>query len=561
MARREAGRIAGALLLALAGAPGCAGRTPAQQQQQPPSPIAVPPPAAVTATVTATAAATAPAERVDSAINARIRDEGFRRSRVIETATMLSDVLGPRLAGSPEYREAAEWARRELASYGLANAALEPWGARPRGRGWTAERYSVEMTAPRYARIAAHPMAWSPPTTGTVRGTPVLAALHGDSDLVRHRGRLRGAIVLGGGGAEPRDTARQRWRFAAPAHRLTSAELDALARRTDPGDPRDYLADVGGYVERVRRGHQFAERVRAEGVAAVLYPSRNPHGVLVSGYQAYDSDVSRAVPAFVVPRADYDRLVRLVERNVPVTLELSLQVRYQPASDSLGYNVVAELPGTDPRLKDEVVMLGGHFDSWNPGTGATDNAAGVAAAMEAMRILAAVGARPRRTIRVALWDGEEHEDYFGSLGYVRKHFGDPETMRLLPEHERLSAYFNLDHGTGRIRGVKLQGNEAARPILAAFLAPFADLGAATVSIANSGSTDHVPFRGVGLPAFDLIQDPIDYDSRTHHTSLDLGAALLEEDLQQAAVVLASVVYHTANRAERMPRTELPKGRP
>ncbi|HKG91686.1 MAG TPA: M20/M25/M40 family metallo-hydrolase, partial [Gemmatimonadaceae bacterium] len=454
--------------------------------------------------------------------------------------------------------EAAEWARRELASYGLANAALEPWGAR-RGRGWVVDSYSVELTEPRYARIVASPRAWSPPTAGVVRGRPVVLELRDSADLDRHRGELRGAIVLAGPAA-PRDTAHQRWRFQPPARRRTPAELDSMARLADPGAPRDYWEDAGGYTGRVRARLRFAARLREAGVAALLEPSRNEYGVQVSSYQAYDTDVSGAVPAFVVARPDYDRLVRLAERGGPMTVELSLRAHYLPASDSTGYNVVAELPGSDPALRDEVVMLGGHFDSWNPGTGATDNAAGVAAAMEAVRILAAVGARPRRTVRVALWDGEEHEDYFGSLGYVRRHFGDPETMRLLPEHARLSAYFNLDDGTGRIRGVQLQGNAAARPILAAFLAPFADLGAATVSIANSGSTDHVPFRGVGLPAFNFIQDPIDYESRTHHTSLDVASALLEEDLRQAAVVLASVVYHTANRAERMPRTELPKPR-
>ena len=505
---------------------------------------------------TAAVPASAAREEVDAALNARIREEGFARSRVMETATMLSDVLGPRLAGSPSYGEAAEWARRELASYGLAGAALEPWGAR-RGRAWVVDGHSVEMVEPRYARIVAQPKAWSPPTAGAVRGRPVLVPrLRGDSDLARLRGRLRGAILLVGEAAA-RDTAHQRWRFQPPARRLSAAELDSMARLAEPGGPRDYWDDVGGYVEGVRAGHRFAARLREEGVAAVLEPSRNPYAVQVAGYQAYDSDVSGAVPAFVVARGDYDRLVHLVERGAAVTLAVSLRARTL-AGDSTGYNIVAELPGSDPRLRDEVVMLGGHFDSWNPATGATDNAAGVAAAMEAMRILVAAGARPRRTIRVALWDGEEHEDYFGSLGYVRRHFGDPETMRLLPEHERLSAYFNLDHGTGRIRGVRLQGNEAARPILAAFLAPFADLGAATVSIANSGSTDHVPFRGVGLPTFDFIQDPLDYTTRTHHTDLDVASALVEEDLRQAAVVLASVVYHTANRAERMPRPPLPR---
>ena len=507
---------------------------------------------------TAAVPAAAAREVVDAALNARIREEGFARSRVMETATMLSDVLGPRLAGSPSYGEAAEWARRELASYGLAGAALEPWGAR-RGRAWVVDGHSVEMVEPRYARIAAQPKAWSPPTAGAVRGRPVLVPrLRGDSDLVRLRGQLRGAILLVGAAAG-RDTAQQRWRFQPPARRLGAAELDSLARLTEPGSPRDYWDDVGGYAEQVRAGHRFAARLREEGVAAVLEPSRNPYAIQVSGYQAYDSDVSGAVPAFVVARGDYDRLVHLVERGAAVTLEVSLRVRTL-AGDSTGYNVVAELPGSDPRLRDEVVMLGGHFDSWNPATGATDNAAGVAAAMEAMRILAAVGARPRRTIRVALWDGEEHEDYYGSLGYVRRHFGEPATMRLLPAHERVSAYFNFDNGTGRVRGIYLQGNEAARPLFARMLAPLADLGATTLTLKNVGSTDHMPFTAVGIPAFTFMQDPIAYDPLTHHTDADLAANLVEGDLRQAAVVTASVLYQAANLPERLPRRPLPPPR-
>jgi Zn-dependent M28 family amino/carboxypeptidase len=245
-------------------------------------------------------------------------------------------------------------------------------------------------------------------------------------------------------------------------------------------------------------------------------------------------------------------------------VELSLEARSvapRPRADSTGYNVIAELPGSDPALRAEVVMVGGHFDSWVAGTGATDNAAGSAVAMEALRILTAVGAKPKRTIRLALWDGEEHEDYFGSLGYVRRHLGDPETMRLLPEHARVSAYFNFDNGTGRIRGIYLQGNEAVRPIFAPMLAPFADLGAGTLTIANVGSTDHMPFTSVGIPAFTFIQDPVAYETLTHHTNADVANNLLPDDLRQAAVVTAAVLYQTANLPEKLPRTPLPPPRP
>ncbi len=500
---------------------------------------------------------TAPAlisnEPVDTAVIRRIRAEGFERSRVMRTALMLSDVHGARLAGSPEFRAAAEWARDELLSYGLTSAALEPWGKR-RGTSWTVEHSSVEMTSPRYARLVAYPRAWSASTDGTVRGTPVLLSLGGEADLAPHRGKLRGRIVLIG--APAADTVS---RFEPLARRLSDAELDSMTRLTEAGSPRDYWEDAGGYAENVRRRQRLFELLREEGVSVVLEPSGLETAVRVAAFQAYDTDASRYAPAMVVARGDYARLVNLIRLGVPPTLEVTLRTRAVP-DDSSGYNLVAELPGSDSALRAEVVMVGGHLDAWPAGTGATDNAAGSAVAMEALRILAATGARPLRTIRIALWDGEEHEEYFGSLGYVRKHFGDPETMRLLPDHARVSAYFNVDGGTGRIRGLYLQGNPLVRPIFAAMLEPLRDLQATTLTIANTGGTDHMPFTSVGIPAFTFIQDPIDYDTRTHHTSADVGALLLENDLRQAAVVVATVLYHTANRAERLPRPPLPRAR-
>lgn len=501
--------------------------------------LAAPAPAA------AQLAAAAP-ERVDAAVNARIRDEGMNRSRVLETAVHLSDVHGPRLAGSPQYRRAAEWARDRMTAFGLANAALEPWGTR-RGRGWEVTGHSVELVAPYYARIVAFPKAWSPATEGVVRGEPVLVTLRNEADLARYRGQLRGRIVLNGEATV--DTTR----WAATGRRFTDAQLDSLARLTDPGSPRSWEEDSGGYAERVRQRNRFAALLREEGVAALLEPARHPHAVTVSGYQAYDSDVSGAVPAFVVDAGDYARLANLVRLGAAPTLQVELRTR-ETTGDSLGYNVVAEIPGSDPRLRDQVVLVGGHLDSWNVGTGATDNAAGVAVVMEAARILRAVGAQPRRTIRVALWDGEEHEDYHGSGGYVRRHYGDPATGRARPAARRVSAYFNVDNGAGRIRGLYLQGNAAVRPVFGAYLEPFRDLGAANLTLKNAGSTDHMPFVAVGIPAFTFIQDPLDYHTRTHHTHRDVAAMLVEDDLKQAAVVVASVLYHTANRDAPLPRS-------
>jgi hypothetical protein len=404
--------------------------------------------------------------------------------------------------------------------------------------------------APYYSRLVAYPKAWSPATNGTIIGAPRIVSIRADSDLVKYHGKLRGSILLNG--RPSLDTLR---RFAG-AHRFTDAELDSMSRLTDPGSPKDYWEENEGYPARVERSNRRAAAIRSEGVAVMLQPSRAPDGVAVEGYQAYDTDVSRAVPSFVVAAGDYQRLLNLVDNNIPLQLKIILRTRTAPG-DSMGYNVIAEIPGTDPLLKNEVVMLGGHFDSWPVGTGATDNAAGSAVGIEVIRILQAIGARPRRTIRLALWDGEEHEDYFGSMGYVRKHFGDAETMRLLPEQARISAYFNFDNGTGRVRGIYMQGNQAVRPIFSAFLAPFNDLGANHLTIANTGSTDHMPFTSVGIPAFTFIQDPIDYETRTHHTNLDVAANLLESDLKQAAVVTASIVLHTANLDALLPRLPLP----
>lgn len=491
-------------------------------------------------------------EKVDTAMNVRIRAEGLSRSKVMRTAIMLSDVSGPRLAGSPEYRNAAQWAIGELTSYG-ARASLEPWGKR-RGKSWQVVSHSVEMVEPYYARLVAYPKAWSPSISGTITATPKMISIRADSDVVKHRDSLRGAIVMNGT-VRP-DTVS---RFRPSARRLSQSELDSMARITDPGDPRTYWDDAGGYAERVAQSNRRFIAIRNAGASVMLEPSRLYDAVTVTGYHAYDSDVSGAVPSFLVDRGDYQRVVNLIENGVPVKLAISLETRELP-TDSVGYNVIAEIPGTDPALRDQVVMLGGHFDGFPVGTSAADNAAGSAVGIEVMRILQAIGARPRRTIRLALWDGEEHEDYHGSMGYVRKHFGDPVMMKLLPAQSKVSAYFNFDHGTGRVRGLSLQGNEAVRHIFAAFLDPFADLGAANLTILNQGSSDHMPFTSVGIPAFMILQDPIDYETRTHHTNRDVAHHLIEEDLRQAAVVTASLVLHTANRDALLPRMPLPAPR-
>ena len=498
-------------------------------------------------------AAGAQADSAVAVVLARIREEGFTRSQVLETALGLSDLNGPRLAGSAGYLRAAAWARDRLVGWGLANAALEPWGRR--GPSWELDRFSIEMMSPTYLRINAVPRAWTRSTDGVVSGTPLLVRIAADSDYARYRGRLQGAIVMTSvpGAID---------RTEPPLHRFGDVELDSLTRRTDAGSPHSYWEDYDDFVRGLETQRKLFAFFKAEGVAAVLQSSRTPGVLIAAGFWSYGIGGDSAVPTFVVAREHYSRILALLRSGggAPVRLALSLEARFTQ-TDSLGYDVVAELPGSDPKLAPEVVMIGGHLDSWIGGTGATDNAAGCAVAMEVLRILRAVGARPRRTIRIGLWDGEEPTlDYAGSVGYVQRHFGDPATMKLLPEHARFDAYFNLDNGTGKIRGIYLQGDSAARPVFAKILAPLADLGASTLTVANTGSTDHMSFVAVGLPAFEFIQDPVDYETRTHHSVLDVGDLLLEEDLKQAAVVMASVVYQTAMLDARIPRPPLPARR-
>ena len=489
-------------------------------------------------------------EAIDTALNHQIREEGFTRSKVLETALALSDDNGPRLAGSPSFLKAARWAANQLKDWGLSNAKLEPWGVH--GRSWILESYSAEMTAPYYLRLAVFPRAWAGGKNFVASGTPIVAPVTSDVDFERVKGKLRGRIVLA-------SLARPFRRREEPLfHRFTDAELDAMAKAPAPAGPFDFWAEYNGWASTLHQRDKIMEFFRDEGAVAILVPSPNDEFLQADGWWNYAGSVVGAVPTFVVAREQYNRLVRLANKGGAFKIDLSLKARFENG-DTTGYNVVAELPGTDPTLAPELVMMGGHLDSWIGGTGATDNAAGSAVVMEAMRILKAVGARPRRTIRIALWDGEENsaDDYGGSMGYVRRHFAIPETMQLQPEHARLSAYLNLDNGTGRIRGIFMQGDTAAAPIFRALLEPFKDLGANHVVPGNTGDTDHIPFQAVGLPGFEMLQDPVDYERRTHHTILDVGDYLLEDDLKQASVVMASLVYHLAVREGQVPRPVLP----
>lgn len=490
-------------------------------------------------------------EPIDWHIVARIKVEGFQNSQVMETLSYLTDVYGPRLTGSPNLKAASQWAREKLREWGLANAHLEPWGTF--GRGWSVERVSIEMIEPPYVPLIAYPKAWTPGTNGPVSGTPILVDIKSEEDFPKYKGKLRNAIVLW---QPPRQV---QPRFEPDARRYSEDELKKLAEAPDPGARPPWSDRLQEFRARRALQDKMARFFREEGVAVLLEPSRGEHGtIFVSGGGSYQPGAEVGVPTLVVAMEHHARIVRLLEKRIPVKLEVHIRTRFHD-DDPMGYNVIAEIPGVDPQLKEEVVMLGGHLDSWHAGTGTTDNAAGCAVAMEAVRILKAIGVQPRRTIRLALWSGEE-QGLLGSRGYVKEHFGDPKTMELKPEHAQLSAYYNLDNGTGRIRGVYLQGNDAVRPIFEAYLKPFHDLGATTLTIRNTGGTDHLAFDAVGLPGFQFIQDPIAYDTRTHHTNMDVYDHAVKGDLMQAAVIMASFVSHTAMRDEKLPRKPLPKPR-
>jgi carboxypeptidase Q len=506
-------------------------------------------------------------EPVDQTVIARIKTEAFQHSQVMEMMFYLTDVHGPRLRGSRNYKAAAEWAVKTLSAWGLSKAQLEPGGFT--GRGWTLNKFNVEMTEPQYQHLIAYPLAWSPATKGTISGNPVMIEINSPDDFQKYRGKLRGNIVmLGKPGSKP--TAH----FEADARRFTEDELRRGAQVVHPTDKSpdnltsyeapNYAQADKSRREGLSRRATLSKFLVDEGVAALLRPSPlDSTNLLATDAGGFDLNSSNyklpipelAVPSFVVAREHYGRIYRLTERGLPVKLEINLQVTIHEAGP--GYNIVAELPGVDPKLKDELVMLGGHFDSWHAGTGATDNAAGSVVMMEAMRILKNVGVKPRRTIRIALWDGEEG-GHLGSSTYVKNHFGDPATMKLKPDHDKLAGYFNLDYGTGKIRGVYLQGNEAVRPIFESWLRPLHYLGATTLAIQSVGGTDHLDFDHAGLPGFQFIQDPIDYETRTHHTNLDVYESIQPDDLKQAAVIVASFVYHTAMRDEKLPRKPLPK---
>ncbi|HSC52759.1 MAG TPA: M20/M25/M40 family metallo-hydrolase [Phnomibacter sp.] len=498
------------------------------------------------------------AEKAEPAVIEKIKDEGINRSQVMNIAWHLTEANGPRVTASPGFMKAANWAKEELTKYGLQNARVEPWGEF--GKGWMQEKCYLAVTEPYYFPIIAIPKVWtsSTPGKGALTGNVIVINAADTVEFAsKYKGKLSGKIVM----MLSKDTLRPS--FNADGKRFTAEELEKMANAQPPapggnrqGGAQGRPMNFGGAFAQTRR---IAEMVNEENPGLILsIVSRGNDGtIFVQGGGAYAKDSKQAPASVVISSDEYLRIQRLVLAGVPVKMEAEVRTKFY-TNDTQGYNVIAEIPGTD--LKDEVVMLGAHLDSWQGSTGATDNAAGCASMMEAVRIIKTLGIQPRRTIRIALWSGEE-QGLHGSRNWVKNNLADPVTMQLKPEHGKISAYFNLDNGTGKIRGIYCQQNAAVKPLFADWLTPFADLGANTVTISNTGGTDHQAFDGVGVPGFQFIQDPIEYDTRTHHTNMDSYDHLVPEDLKQASTIIAAFAMNAAQRDEKLPRKELPAPRP
>ncbi|MES2306224.1 MAG: M20/M25/M40 family metallo-hydrolase [Gemmatimonadota bacterium] len=547
--------------------------------------------------LTAVVAPLAAQEKVDVATIEKIKTEAMEHSQVMDIMSWLTDVYGPRLTWSPNLTKAGNWAATTLKGYGLANVHLEPWTT-PAGLGWASERFSFQAVAPNPFIIQAVPRAWSASTKGKVTGTATIVEAGCVSELQqKYAGKLKNAFIMG----TRADTNPVR-EFTAWATRLSDSALALMANppaAAAPGAGRGNFPGAGTppalsaacQAEATARaaaappananaagarpgfgGGRFnlnsdttaLRWLEKQGVGAIMIGGTGRG--YVGGDIATDNGASRAkgapqVPFVHVATESYGRMYRMVQKGVPLTLELEMQNHFYPA-DSTSFNVIGEIPGTDPALKDEVVMIGGHFDSWHSGTGATDNAAGSATMMEAMRILKKLNLQPRRTIRIGLWTGEE-QGLMGSRAYVRQHYGYSDSVGFHPtaEQAKFAAYFNVDNGSGKIRGVYQQGNASVAPVFTAWMTPFNPIGMKTLNIGNTGGTDHLSFDAVGLPGFQFIQDGLDYGSRTHHTNQDVYERIQPDDMRFNSAVLAAFAWQAAQRDERLPRKPEPTATP
>ncbi len=516
-------------------------------------------------------------EKIDLQMYDEIRNEGIAHSHVMEYASGLMDGIGPRLTGSPNMAKANEWTRDQLTAMGCSNAHLEDWG--DFGMGWQQLNTWLRMTSPDTAVFIAQAAPWSPATNGPIHGEAVWMDVKSEKDFDQYKGKLSGKIVFLGPMREVKPVDKPLFR------RYDEKDLSDLENYPTERQPA-LRSRIGQFIDRLKLLAKLNDFLAAEHVAAVVVPSRDgansggSGGTIFDdsgaalGWFVYKREDAMKIPVVVTAIENYGRVYRLLQAHVPVTMEMDVETKFTGDHEH-GFDTIAEIPGTDPNLKDQVVMVGGHLDSWASGTGATDNGAGSVVAMEVMRILNALHVKPRRTIRIGLWSGEE-EGIFGSEGYVKQHFGSaprstapdqmalPEFIRdyagplqLKPEQKLISGYFNIDNGTGKIRGVYLQGNAAVGPIFRQWMEPLKDMGVTTLTMRNTGGTDHLSFDAVGIPGFQFIQDPMDYDSRTHHSNMDVYERLQPADLAQIATVEAIFVYNTAMRDQMLPRKPLP----
>src|ERR1700683_3301604 len=514
-------------------------------------------------------------ENIDLTMYQRIREEGITHSHVMDFASALADGIGPRLTGSPNLHKANEWTRDQLTAMGCSNAHLEDWGEF--GMGWQQLNTWVRMSSPDTAVFTAQAAPWSPSSNGPVTGQAIWMDVKKEEDLDKYKGKLGGKVVLLGDMREVKPVDKPL--FA----RDDEKDLAKIVEYPLSPESRDYIME---YMKRLELRGKVAQLLVSEHALAVILPSRDGRDnggsggtIFVDsggslGWYSYQREHVQPLPVVIMAIENFGRVYRLLKANVPVTIELNVDTKFFGDHEH-GFDTIAEIPGTDPKLKDEVVMVGGHLDSWAGGTGATDNGAGTVVAMEVMRILTALQVKPRRTIRIGLWTGEE-QGLFGSIGYVKQHFGSvplstapeemkkPEWMRkpagpveVKPDQQKISGYFNVDNGSGRIRGVYLEGNAAIAPIFAQWIEPLKDLSVTTITLRHTGGTDHESFDAVGIPGFQFIQDNLDYGSRTHHSNMDTYERLQPADLAQAATVEAIFVYNTAMREQMLPRKPLP----
>jgi carboxypeptidase Q len=484
---------------------------------------------------------TAQSENVDLGMIYKIKQEGLKNSNIEDLAFWLTDFVGPRLTASTGYNRGNEWAKKKMEELGFQNVRIEAANDFNRG-GWDNLKTYAAMTAPYYANFACNPVAWTGSTNGIVKGEVILLDARSEDDLEKYQGQLNGKIVL------MPSTATYTVSFEPLASRLTDDQLKTLAMASSPSQGRRQPYDITAMMAQRALRNKINELLKSEG-AAVILNSSGTFNVPRSNGANYRSGTKEPIAELNLPIEDHGRMERLLRHDIPVEMEIEIENKF--FDSPVVYNVIGEIPGTDKLLKDEIVLLGAHIDSWHGGTGAADNASGCIVMMEALRILKSIGVAPRRTIRVALWGGEE-QGYFGSTGYVEKYLVDPETKDHKAGFDKFAAYFNMDNGSGKYRGIYLQENDLVRPVFEEWIKPFADMGVTTITIRNTTGTDHTRFDNVGLPGFQFIQDEIEY-GRGYHTVMDTYERLVMADLKHNAVITASFAYNAAMRNAKLPR--------